>query len=59
MKRILHILTNENDAVADRLISAQQAQVDGEVVTADLTVVTPDYARLLEEIFAADSVTVW
>jgi hypothetical protein len=59
VKRILHILTNENDAVADRLISEQQGQTGHEVVTANLTAATPDYAQLLEEIFAADSVAVW
>ena len=59
MKRILHILTNENDAVAGRLISEQQAQPGHEVVTADLTVATPDYTHLLQEIFAADSIAVW
>jgi hypothetical protein len=59
LKRILHILTNENDAVAGRLISEQRAQADTEVAIADLTVAAPDYAGLLQEIFAADSVTVW
>jgi hypothetical protein len=59
VKRLLHILTNENDTVADRLISEQQKLAGHEVVTADLTVATPDYTHLLQEIFAADSVTVW
>jgi hypothetical protein len=59
LKRILHILTNEADAVAGRLISEQRAQADLEVAVADLTVTAPDYAGLLQEIFAADSVTVW
>jgi len=52
-------LTNENDAMADRLISEQQTPADCEVVTVDLTVATPDYALVLQEVFAADSVTVW
>lgn len=59
MKRILHILTNESDALADRLMAEQQAIAGFEVVTVDLTADTPDYAHLLQEIFAADSVTVW
>lgn len=59
MRKVLHILTKENDTDANEVISHQRALPDCELVTAGLTAGQPDYAGLLEKIFAADSVAVW
>ena len=59
MKRALHILTRENDTVASEVISRQREQAGVKVEVMDLTQADPDYAALLELIFAADSVEVW
>ena len=59
MKRALHILTRENDALASEVISRQREQPGVKVEVIDLTHVDPDYAALLELVFTADSVAVW
>ena len=59
MATTLHILTSPADALAEDIISRQRAQAEPTVETADLTKDSPDYAALLERIFAADSITVW
>ena len=59
MTRILHVLTKENDALANEMISRQRQNPGQRVETADLTREQPDYTALLEGIFAADSVVVW
>ncbi len=59
MRKILHVLTRENDSVACELISRQRAQPDCELETVDLTTGQPDYEDLLQRVFAADSVAVW
>ena len=59
MRKVLHILTKENDTDANGVISSQRALPDCELVTVDLAAGQPDYAGLLEKIFAADSVAVW
>lgn len=59
MKKVLHILTKENDDEAAEVISRQRVQPGCELVTVNLGVGQPDYAKLLEKIFAADSVAVW
>ena len=59
MKRILHILTRENDPTAAEVISQQRAQAEWEIAIVDLNESNPDYASLLEKVFAADSVAVW
>ena len=59
MKRILHILTQASDPTAAEVISQQRAQPNCEIETVDLNASNLDYARLLEKIFAADSVAVW
>ena len=56
---VLHILTQPDDALAREIISRQREQRGQEVNVVDLTAAVPDYARLLQEIFAADSVAVW
>lgn len=52
-------MTRPNDAVAANVIAAQRKQTDLEVKEVTLTAPEPDYRRLLEELFAADSVEVW
>ena len=59
MRVVLHILTRPDDAVAQEIISRQREESGQEVNVVDLTAAVPDYTRLLEEIFAADSVAVW
>jgi len=59
MKNALHILTKENDADALEVIARQRARTDCELETVNLAAGQPDYAKLLEKIFAADSVAVW
>jgi len=59
MRKVLHILTEENDTDSNEVISRQRALPDCELETVQLAADQPDYADLLEKIFAADSVTVW
>jgi len=59
VKKALHILTRQDDAVADEVINRQRAQPECEIELVDLRTDDPDYAGLLEKIFAADSVAVW
>jgi hypothetical protein len=59
MRKILHVLTKENDSTAREVISRQRAQPDCELQTVDLTAGQPDYEELLQRVFAADSVAVW
>ena len=59
MDAVLHIVTRSNDALAAGIIALQQKRPDAQVKVVDLTTPEPDYAKLLEEIFAADSVAVW
>ena len=59
MRAVLHIVTRANDALAAAIIATQQKRPEARVKVVDLTAPEPDYAKLLEEIFAADSVAVW
>jgi hypothetical protein len=59
MATLLHIVTRTDDALSKEIISFQQAPLESSTVIADLTGDAPDYKNLLEQIFAADSVTVW
>lgn len=55
-------MTQSDDTLAElaqRVIAGQRAERDQEVHVVDLTSKEPDYAKLLDEIFAADSVAVW
>ncbi len=58
MKKILHVLTKENDALASEVLSQQQSP-EWKLEIVDLTQGQPDYANLVEKIFEADSVAVW
>jgi len=59
MPSILHIVTRPNDMLAAEVIARQQTLPELEVQVADLTVRDPDYRKLLDQIFASDSVAVW
>jgi hypothetical protein len=59
MRRVLHILTRPDDPLMAMIQSAQRARKDCQVETVDLTQPEPDYERLLEQIFDADSIEVW
>ena len=65
MPTLLHILTSERDSLALELIEQQRAQAGQQAAeqtiggVVDLTQPNPDYAALLEQIFAADSIAVW
>jgi len=59
MRVVLHILTRPNDTLAQEVIARQREQQDEEVNVVDLTAAEPDYARLIQGIFAADSAAVW
>ena len=59
MRVVLHILTRQDETLAQEVIASQREQQDQEVNVVDLTAAEPDYARLIQEIFAADSAAVW
>jgi hypothetical protein len=59
MRVVLHILTRPDDTLAQAVIARQREQQDQEVSVVDLAAAEPDYPKLLQEIFAADSVAVW
>jgi hypothetical protein len=58
MRRVLCIITDPADPLSETVISAQQSQPDCAVETFRLDR-APDYEKLLDAIFAADSVQVW
>lgn len=59
MRRVLIVVTKPFDPLRDTLAEAETSLADTEVEQIDLTVESPDYPRLLEAIFASDSVQVW
>ena len=60
MLRHLHILTRAEDRLSQTVIEQQrEAQAGHEVVVIDLTAPESDYDRLLDAVFAADSVATW
>lgn len=59
MTRILHLLTKEDDGLANEILSRQRQDPSLQVQTVDLTQPQPDYPALLHQIFDADSITVW
>ena len=59
MRRVLFILTQPLDPLNDIVTGVERTLPQVEIEVADLTVETPDYARLVGSIFAADSVQVW
>lgn len=59
MQIVLHILTEPGDTLAEDVIARQKADPENQIDVVDLTQTEPDYKKLLEKIFAADSVQVW
>lgn len=59
MRQILHIVTKPDDKLAAEIVAAQRKQPNTAVNVADLTGKAPDYEKLLEDIFKADSIQVW
>ena len=59
MRRVLLILTQSMDPLNDVVTSAEQALPGHQVEVMDLTVENPDYAKLLNALFEAESVQVW
>ena len=59
MRKVLAIVTQQNDPLNDAVIAQEQFLPEHEVKIVDLTTGEPDYRALLEDIFAADSVQVW
>jgi hypothetical protein len=59
MTRELHILTQPADELVQTLLAAQKARPEHQVEIVDLTQPDPDYAGLVERVFAADSVASW
>jgi len=59
MRVFLHILTKPNDTLTVGVMETQQKRPDVQVEVVDLTGPEPDYIKLLEAIFAADSIAVW
>ena len=58
-RTVLHLVTRMDDALVAQVLAAQRRQPELEVREVNLTAPGPDYEDLLQEIFAADSVTVW
>jgi Leu/Phe-tRNA-protein transferase len=58
MSICLHLLVRSDDSLAQELIE-QQRQQGHDVRLIDLNVPEPDYVKVLEEVFAANSVAVW
>lgn len=59
MRQILILQTKTLEPLNDIVIAAQQSVAQVAVEVVDLTVDPPDYASLVEKIFAAESVQVW
>ena len=59
MPILLHILTQPSDPLADEIIARQKANPENQIEMVDLTQAEVDHKKLLEKIFAADSVQVW
>ena len=59
MRTTLHILTSLDDALTRGVIDVQKQNPDSRVSLIDLTRSTPDYKKLLEAVFEAESIQVW
>jgi len=58
-RRILHILTRPDAALAEKIIAAQQADPALDLEVIDWTQGEPDLEQLVRLIFEADSIEVW
>lgn len=59
MAKILHLLTRPDDDLAKTIGRIQQGDPSNEVEVVDLSAGEPDYAGLVEKVFAADSIETW
>ncbi|MCW5557368.1 MAG: hypothetical protein KIT22_06015 [Verrucomicrobiae bacterium] len=59
MIRQLHVLTSPPDAWLQELLESLRRQPEVTVEIVDLTSGEPDYARLVEAVFSADSIATW
>jgi hypothetical protein len=59
MRRVLLILTQSMDPLNEVVTRAELALPGHLVEVVDLTVENPDYSRLLNALFEAESVQVW
>lgn len=59
MGQILHIVTKADDSTREKILSSQSELPGTDISIFKLTESNPDYAKLVEMIFAADSVAVW
>ncbi|MGC8830391.1 MAG: hypothetical protein ACP5MG_10430 [Verrucomicrobiia bacterium] len=64
MRKILHLLTDENDCLASRTIDFQKNMVNsGQYKDVEIEIIhlanTENYESVIEKIFQADSVQVW
>ena len=59
MRRILHVVCDPAHPLKEQFIREQRAHPELEVRVFEFRDEPPDYRRLLQEIFEADSVEVW
>ena len=59
MAKILHLLTRPDDSFALAIAETQRGDSANQVEVIDLTAGEPDYAQLVEKVFAADSIETW
>jgi hypothetical protein len=59
MTCVLHIFTQPDDSLAQKIIAQQKSAPGLKVEIVDLRLPEPDYKDLLGKIFAADSVECW
>ena len=59
MRTALHIFTRPEDELTRELIAQQRAMTDMKVEIVNLAGENPDYDKLVDAIFSADSVAVW
>ena len=58
MRRVLHIICDPEKALPEELLERQRAQTDFDVHVFRFDDGEPDYRKLLQEIFEADSIEV-
>lgn len=55
----LHILTRPADDLVNTVLATERERATVSVEVVDLTQPDPDYADLVDKVFAADSVATW
>lgn len=59
MRTVLHIITRQQDPLAEQIIEKQRGLAETQINVTKLPETGADYEALLDQIFAADSVEVW